>query len=131
MYLIDQLAALSVEPLGLVILFLAMLLFFLLWRAQRANALNWTDMITGPNTNKVSLTKFLQLVGGITGTWVIVYLTLKGSIASELFFTYLAYVGAIQGWSKFVSFKYGSGAQTNSDPTPPPVVRAPKIPEKL
>ena len=82
------------------------MLVILIWQANRKKKLDWTDLITARNSMKVSLTKVLQLVGGITGTWIMIYMTMKGLLSTELFMTYLAYVGAIEGWSKFVSARY-------------------------
>ncbi len=79
---------------------------YLIWNEHREGKLNWSDLITSKGTNRVSLTKFLQLVGGMVSTWVIMYHTLHNVLSTEMFFTYLAYVGAIEGWSKFVSAKY-------------------------
>lgn len=81
-------------------------ILFLFWRFQRAGTLDFADMVT-KDGRSVSLTKVLQLLGGITGTWVIIKLTLHGGINEGVLGLYLTYVGAIEGWSKFVSAKYG------------------------
>lgn len=88
------------------------LLVLLLWNAQRNTPIKWVDMITS-STNKISLTKFLQLVGGITGTWIMVVMTVGDRLTTELFTIYLTYVGAIEGWSKYVAAKYNI---RNDDP---------------
>lgn len=88
---------------GVILLFIAYLLF----GANRVGKLDWTDLITSKNSNKVSLTKLLQLIGGITATWIMIYITMHSALTPELFLTYLVYVGAIDGWSKFVAAKYG------------------------
>jgi uncharacterized membrane protein len=81
-------------------------ILFLFWRIQKAGTLDFADMIT-KDGRSVSLTKVLQLLGGVTGTWVIIKLTLHGGISEGILGLYLTYVGAIEGWSKFVSAKYG------------------------
>jgi hypothetical protein len=86
----------------------------MIWRANTRGQLNWTDMITSRN-NKVSLTKLLQLVGGITGTWIMIFMTLDGKLSSEILMIYLTYVGAIEGWSKFVAAKYGAAPAEGRD----------------
>ena len=91
---------------ALVILVLITALFYMIWQANKSGHLDWTDMITS-RPGKVSLTKLLQLVGGITATWIMIFTTLKSNLTSELLITYLTYVGAIEGWSKFVAAKYG------------------------
>ena len=105
----------ALDPLAVVISVLALLFIFMMWRATVKGHLDWKDMVTSKGSNKVSLTKVLQLVGGVTGTWMMVYLTMKGNVSSDFFFTYLAYVGAIEGWSKFIAAKYG-GADAGGRP---------------
>jgi hypothetical protein len=106
-------ACTNIDPLAAVISFLAIMFIFMMWRATVKGKLDWQDMITSKGGNKVSLTKVLQLVGGVTGTWMMVYLTIKGSVSSDFFFTYLAYVGAIEGWSKFIAAKYSGSSSPN------------------
>ena len=102
---------LTLNAQAIVIIILALLLFYMIWNANKTGDLNWTDMITS-SPRKVSLTKLLQLVGGITATWIMVFITLQDKLSSELLITYLTYVGAIEGWSKYVAARYNA---------PPPV----------
>jgi hypothetical protein len=96
------------SPAMIVITTFAMFVIFMLWYETYKQRLDWRDLITNPATNHVSLTKVLQLVGGVVGTWVMVIVTLHDKLTGEIFFTYLAYVGAIEGWSKFITAKYGA-----------------------
>lgn len=80
-------------------------ILFLFWRIQTTNKLDFADMIT-KDGRAVSLTKILQLVGGITATWIMVKLTLTGGLTEAVLGIYLAYVGGIEGYSKFISAKY-------------------------
>lgn len=91
---------------GLVIGLIFLGILFLFYRVQKSNKLDFTDLITKDGIS-VSLTKVLQLIGGICATWVIITLTLTGEITEGIFGLYLAYVGAIEGYSKFISAKYG------------------------
>ena len=84
-----------------------------LWRAQRAQRLDWMDMITRDGT-KVSTTKVLQLVGGIVGTWIIIQVTLQGVLTWDLFAIYLAYVASIDGFSKLILARYGAQGSDDS-----------------
>ena len=79
---------------------------FLFYRIQRSKKLDFADMIT-KDGKAVSLTKILQLIGGLTSTWIMIKLTLTGGLTEALFGLYLTYVGAIEGYSKFVAAKYG------------------------
>lgn len=81
------------------------LILVTLWRIQRSQKLDLTDMIT-KNGTSVSLTKVLQLVGGITATWVIVTLTMNSALSESIFGLYLAYIGGVEAYSKFVAAKY-------------------------
>lgn len=90
---------------------------YLMWSAYKTGKVEWTDLITSKGTSKVSLTKFLQLVGGATGTWIMIHTTMHGNLTEELFFVYLTYVGAIEGWSKFVSARWGTGNGAGSSHT--------------
>lgn len=101
------------SPLTIVITSLMLLVIFILWYETYKQTLDWRDLITNPATNRVALTKLLQLIGGVVGTWIMVFVTLHDKLSAELFFTYLAYVGAIEGWSKFITAKYGAGFDAN------------------
>jgi hypothetical protein len=96
----------SVNVYGLIIFILATLFIFALWRAQCNKKLDWLDMLTRDGT-KVSTTKILQLIGGVVGTWIVVQLTLKGTLTWDMFAIYLAYVASIDGFSKLLLAKYG------------------------
>lgn len=80
-------------------------LLYLFYRIQRLEKLDFADLIT-KDGRSVSLTKVLQLIGGITATWIMIKLTLSGTLTEALFGLYLTYVGAIEGYSKYVSAKY-------------------------
>jgi hypothetical protein len=96
---------LAANIVGLVML--AINAFFLvgLWKELKRNDLNWNYLITRDG-KRVSTTKILQLVGGFTGTWIMVHLTLGGSITWHMFMIYLAYVASVEGFSKFVEAKF-------------------------
>lgn len=75
------------------------------WKIQSTKRLDFADMLT-KDGSKVSSTKVLQLVGGIVASWVIIKTGSTGALSIEMFAIYLAYVGSIEGWSKFISAKY-------------------------
>lgn len=80
-------------------------LLYMFWKIQKEDKLDFTDMITA-NGRTVSLTKILQLVGGVTGTWVVIKLGMAGTITADIFMIYLAYVASIEGFSKFIQARY-------------------------
>ena len=92
---------------GLILIILCVAFFTALWRAHRAQRLDWLDMLTRDG-KKVSTTKVLQLIGGVVGTWVIIQITLQGALTWDLFAIYLAYVASIDGFSKLILAKYGA-----------------------
>ncbi len=99
---------------ALAILLVIMGVLYLFWRIQRTDKLDFADLIT-KDGKSVSLTKVLQLVGGVTATWVIIKLTLGGGLTEAIFGLYLTYVGAIEGYSKFVAAKYNYNEKSVKD----------------
>ena len=85
------------------ILSLISFFIFLFYKAQKNKELNWTDLITAKDSSSVSLTKVLQLVGGVVGTWIMIKTTLQGKITWDLFAIYLTYAASVDGFSKFIS----------------------------
>lgn len=83
----------------------------LFWKIQKNGKLDFADLIT-KDGRSVSLTKVLQLIGGVTATWIMIKLTLTGDLTEALFGLYLTYVGAIEGYSKFVAAKYNYREQS-------------------
>jgi hypothetical protein len=87
-------------------MFLSFIVMF--WRAQATSKLNWIDLIRKPGSQVISLTKLIQLLGAMVATWIMVKMAMSDKITWDLLATYLAYVGSVEGYSKFVSAKYGS-----------------------
>jgi hypothetical protein len=96
---------LAANVVGLSMLVMNFMFLFGLWRELKKNDLNWNYLISRDG-KRVSTTKILQLVGGFTGTWIMVHLTLGGSITWHMFMIYLAYVASGEGCSKFVEAKF-------------------------
>lgn len=104
--LILSIAGFEINLMALSFLCLIIGVLFLFWRIQRSEKLDFADLIT-KNGTSVSLTKVLQLVGGLTATWIMVKLTLTGGMSEGILGIYLGYVGMVEGYSKFVAAKYG------------------------
>ena len=111
---------------GLVLALIILLIMLLMIRAAKDPDSNfdWEDLFTSTDQAtgevKASVTKILQIVGGITGTFVVVKLTLTNSITFDIFAAYLAYVASIEGFSKFMIARYGAGQVRNDRPGKPP-----------
>lgn len=112
--ILSGVADLQVNLMGLAMLALVFGLLFLFYRIQKSEKLDFADMIT-KNGKSVSLTKVLQLVGGVGSTWIMIKLTLTGGLTEGMFGVYLAYVGAIEGYSKFVAAKYNYDEKSVKD----------------
>lgn len=104
------------NAMAIVIGLIALGVLVLFYRIQCSHKLDFADMIT-KDGRSVSLTKVLQLVGGVTATWIMVKLTLTGGLTEALFGLYLTYVGAIEGYSKFVAAKYNYNEKSVKDAT--------------
>ena len=114
--LLDNIQALIFKDMDLmsfviVSMFLSFIVMF--WRAQAQSKLNWIDLIRKPGSSVISLTKLIQLLGAMVATWIMVKMAMSDKISWDLLATYLAYVGSIEGYSKFVSAKYGNSQPKN------------------
>jgi hypothetical protein len=106
-------SGLHITGYGVVAVLLLLLLFYGLWRLgnREDSSFDWedlicnTDIVTGKKT--ASVTKILQLTGGVAGTFVVIKLTLTNSLTWDIFVTYLAYVASIDGFSKYLMARYG------------------------
>lgn len=103
--LVIEMFGLQFNVMALAILCVLAIIGFLFYRMQKTEKLDFADMITKDGRG-VSLTKILQLVGGMTATWVIIKLTLTGGLTETILGIYLAYVAGVEGYSKFVAAKY-------------------------
>lgn len=81
-------------------------LILMFWRIQASKKLDFTDILTFDG-RKVSLTKTMQLIGGLAATWVVIKMGAVGTLSGEVFGLYLLFIGAIEGYAKYVSAKYG------------------------
>ena len=95
----------SINLMSVMIVLLVVGLVTLFVRIQMTDKLDFADMLT-KDGRAVSLTKVLQLVGGVTATWVIIKTTVAGNLGMDIFAVYLAYVASIEGFSKFIAAKY-------------------------
>ena len=104
--LVDVLLKIDFMSFIIIILFSSFVWMF--WKACDSGRINWLDLVRKPKTGELSLTKVIQLFGGIVATWVIIKLALSNNMSWDIFAIYLAYVGSIEGFSKFVAAKYGT-----------------------
>jgi hypothetical protein len=69
------------------------------------HAWTWIQMIQD-HDGKGSLSRLLQLAGGVTATFVIVHQTISNNLSEEMFLIYLAAVGVSEAFTKWVQRKY-------------------------
>lgn len=62
----------------------------------------WKQLISELD-GKASQTKLMQLIGSITGTFIVIYQTLKDSLNAEIFIAYLAALGLSAGFSRWLN----------------------------
>lgn len=63
------------------------------------------DLITRDGKH-LSTTKILQLVGGIVGTFIVIKMTITGTMTWDIFAIYLAYAASVDGFTKVVNARY-------------------------
>ena len=110
---------LNIASLTLVLGVLAIVYF--IYRTQKSEKLDFADMLTADG-RKVSTSKILQLLGGLSSTWFILKTGLAGTLSPEIFGIYLVYVGGVEGFSKFMMAKYNYSETSVKDAAavPPP-----------
>lgn len=87
-------------------LFLAVvIILWAFWRAQSRGELKWTDMITAPGTDKLSLSKVGQAIGIVISSWAIIIMVDKDKLSSEIFGVWLAFLLGGAGWSSYLKAK--------------------------
>lgn len=83
-------------------------LIAVLFVAHRSSENQFTvfDYFMDPATGKASITKTLQMVGGLTATWIVVKMAANNTLTPEMFLIYTGVLGVSEAWSKFVGAKY-------------------------
>ena len=89
---------------------LVVILGVLLYNAHKNKDSSFSvfDYFTDHVTGKASISRTLQLIAGLTATWVIVQFTASGKLTYDIFGLYLIAVGASEAWTKYVAAKFGS-----------------------
>jgi hypothetical protein len=82
------------------------LLFVMLW--SNRHSLDCTDLITNKD-GKLSRTAIGQTFGIIVAIWAPVYTTMEGKLEAEVLAISLAYLGLVEGYSKYLRWKSDQG----------------------
>jgi hypothetical protein len=114
----------NVDVFVIILCIMLVLAVYALYIIHKAPQVSWLDMITNidqvTGKVKVSTTKVLQLLGGLTATFIVIRLTLQNNINWDMFSIYLAYVASVEGFSKFILAKYGVQSPIADTPLSPP-----------
>ena len=70
----------------------------------RSSDFEWLDLIS--SGGHLSLTKTLNMIGGLIGSFIVIKMTLQSTLTPEIFLIYLAYCAGTEGFSKYLSAKY-------------------------
>jgi hypothetical protein len=62
----------------------------------------WKQLVSEAD-GKASQTKLMQLIGSITGTFIVIFQTLKDTLNGEIFIAYLAALGLSAGFSRWIN----------------------------
>lgn len=73
-------------------------------RSKSNDKFKLINIISNPD-GTASLTRILQLSAGVTGTWVIIKLTLADTLTVDMFAVYLAAMGISEGFTKWIQSK--------------------------
>jgi hypothetical protein len=107
--------ALSLNMLTLSVLALLALLAALFWQAAK-RGLSCLDLITDKSSGRMSLTKVMNLFGGIVGAWVVMRMAIDKSLDWDVFAIYLAYCASTHGFSTWLSARYKPGEPAAASP---------------
>lgn len=88
------------------IVFMIIALVMFMRKVQRDTNLDFADMVTSDG-KKVSLSKFIQLIGGLSVTWFILRQGLDNKLSEGMFGLYLTFIASVEGFAKFMTAKYG------------------------
>lgn len=81
------------------------------------NDFSWLHLVQDPVTQHGSLAKVLQLIGGLTGTFIVVFQTMSKVLTAEMFMIYLGALGVSEAFSKWASLKYASQLTPKTEET--------------
>lgn len=89
-------------PVLVLLITIAAWFIYHLRRDKRASPL---DLITSPDTGRLSAAKIGQVVGVIVSSWVVISAAAAGRLTYELLLVYLAYTAGVDMFGKFLRTK--------------------------
>lgn len=101
-------------PIALLVLVAALVCQLGLWHRKRGDQFDLRDLVTDKGAQRVSLSKFGQLVALLVSTWALVHETLSGRLSEWLFGAYmLAWAGA-----QVASLAFSTRQKPAAEPAP-------------
>ena len=94
-----------------------MLLFVIMW--SRRKELDCTDLICMPDSQgekRLSLTRIGLCMGIVVAVWAPVFTTLNGKLESDVLGIALAFLGGVEGYSKYLRMKSDQIKATGGTP---------------
>lgn len=106
--MIAELQGLQINLVTFSVFVLGAIVIGLFWQASR-KGLSCLDLITDKGSGKMSLTKVLNVLGGIVGTWTVMRMAIDKSLSWELFALFLAYCAGTHAFSTYLSARFRPG----------------------
>lgn len=92
--------------------FFLVILLWLAYHIKEDNRANPLDLVTSPIDGRLSAAKIGQVVGLVAATWVVVTLAIKDTLSAEVFGLYLAYIGGVDAYGKYLRMKIRGKGET-------------------
>ena len=112
-------AELKLDLVQLSVAAILLVMIALFWQAAR-RGLSCLDLITDKGSGKMSLTKVLNVLGGIVGTWTVMRMAIDKSLTWDVFGLFLAYCAGTHAFSTWVSAKFKPGEAPSAPPASSP-----------
>ena len=103
-----ELASVHIDLVTFSVMAFAFLIVALFWQAAR-KGLSCLDLITDKGSGKMSLTKVLNVLGSIVGTWTVMRMAIDRSLTWEVFAIFLAYCAGTHAFSTYLSARFRPG----------------------
>lgn len=84
---------------------LAVIFCWFIYHLRKSDTASPLDLITTPDTGRLSAAKIGQLVGVIVSSWVIIAAARAGQLSAEMFLIYLAYTAGVDLFGKYLRSK--------------------------
>ena len=112
--LIDILNSLPPYTPNLLMIMIGMVMIYY-FNKNENTPFNAYDYLIDPITNKASISRTLQMIAGLTGTWVITIMASNKTLTVDFFSMYLVAMGLSEAFGKFLGAKYPNSTPTDTN----------------